>query len=275
RAGISVSRKIGAASKATVTFLLESGSPLMHVTVDLDWREPETLLKLLFPTRYAATSARFGSPFGSVLRSQVPNGLQAEAMWEAPFSRYLAVFDEGEREGFFLATESKYGASVREGSIGLSLVRSPRVTGFDAHSHAWPPHLTRLKIDSPFSDLGTHSIRLAVGRYEVGLPRERQPASVAETLFTRPITYTGEALTGVFESLEGGDTLVPIWVKPIKGGGLVLRLHEVAGGRGSLKLKLREGYHLQQTDMGESCVKTLDGEVAFTPYEVVSLRVVP
>jgi alpha-mannosidase len=272
RAGIAVSRKIGESSTATVTFMLEAGSPLLHVTVDLDWREPEALLKLIFPTEYAGTHARFGAPFGSVLRQQVPNGMQAEAMWEVPFSRHLSVFDEGEHEGMCLITEDKYGATVRDGSVGVSLVRSPRVTGFDAHGTGWPSHLTRLNIESPYSDLGEHTIRMAVGRYDPELPRERQPASLADTLFTDPIVYTGEALLPVIESIEGGDTLVPHWVKPTEGG-FILRLHEVGGRRGIAQLQLATGWTMQLTDIGESSAEASDGNIAFKPYEVVSLIV--
>lgn len=272
RAGIAVTRKIGEASEATVTFMLEAGSPLVQVTVDLDWQESESLLKLVFPTKYAATNARFGIPYGSVLRQQVPNGLQAEAMWEVPFSRYLAVFDEGEREGLFLTTESKYGATVRDGSVGLSLVRSPRVTGYEAHAHAWPPHLTRLKIDSPYSDMGRHHIQLAIGRYDAELPRERQPASVAETLFTDPIAYTGKALPSIIKLIEGGETLIPHWVKPTENG-WVLRLHEVSGRRGTFQLKLVAGYSLVETDISQSFGKDSDSIISFGPYQVVSILI--
>ncbi|WP_269524561.1 alpha-mannosidase [Coraliomargarita parva] len=274
RAGVAVTRKVGDSSEATVTFMLESGSPLVHVTVDLDWRETQSLLKLLFPTKYAATNARYGIPYGSVLRPQVPNGLQAEAMWEVPFSRYMAVFDEGEREGLFLATQSKYGATVREGVIGLSLVRSPLVTGYEMHSNAWPPHLTRLEVESPYSDMGAHRIQFAVGRYDSDFPRERQPASVAETLYTDPLPYAGKALPSVIESLEGGETLVPHWVKPTETGGWILRLHEVAGRRGQVSVNLRDGYQLSLTNLGESSLgeKSIT-KVNFKPYEVVSLHV--
>jgi alpha-mannosidase len=218
----------------------------VHITVELDWQEPEHLLKLHFPTAFAATNARFGSPFGSVLRPQVASDLASEAKWEVPFSRYLAVFDEGEATGLFLATEAKYGASVREGDIGLSLVRSPRVTGFEAHGGAWPAHLTRLKVSSPYSDLGRHVIRLAIGRYASELPRERQPAALADTLFTPPISYRGQRVAPVLESIEGGNSLVPAWVVPMTGDGAswLLRLHEVAGKRGTVTLRAAKGWSM-------------------------------
>ena len=272
RGGFAVKRKIGESSEATVTFLLEAGSPLVDVSIDLDWHESESLLKILFPTQYAAMNARFGIPYGSVLRPQLANGMVAEAMWEVPFNRHLSVFDEGESEGMFLVSEAKYGASVRNGCVGVSLVRSPKVTGFDGHAHAWPPHLTRLEIESPFSDQGSHRIALAIGRYDAGLPRERQPASVADTHFTEPLIYRGESVESPLMSLEGGDSLVPCWVKPAGEGSWILRLHEVAGRRGSVEVQVAEGWTVEQTEIGEKSVESVESFVKFSPYEVVSLR---
>ncbi|WP_309399288.1 alpha-mannosidase [Cerasicoccus maritimus] len=278
RAGFAVTRKVGQASEATVTFLLEPGSPLVDIRVDLDWQEPECLIKLLIPTEYAAANARFGSPFGSVLRPQLASGMLAEAMWELPFSRYLAVFDEGEREGMFVVTESKYGATVRDGVIGLSLVRSPKVTGYDrGHGNAWPAHLTRLKDLPTCSDMGQHSIELSIGRYDSALPRERQPAMLADTLFTAPVAYQGKALPSCLESITGGETLIPAWVKPSKQGGWLVRLHEASGQRGVAEFQFSEDVKLFKTDIIESGVgEALSGaKVRFKPYEIVTLRIEP
>lgn len=275
--GIQVTRKIGRQSHAKITYALEPGSPLLHLTVELDWNEPEYLLKLHFPTAYAATNARFGAPFGSVLRPQVITDLASEAKWEVPLSRYLAVFDEGEMEGLFLVTESKYGASVREGNIGLSLVRSPRVPGFEGHSAAWPRHLSRLKQESPYTDMGRHVIRLALGRYANDLPRERQPAALADTLFTPSLVYQGEPLPAVIEGLEGGPTLVPAWVMPLAGKAWLVRLHEVGGRRGVLGLRLAPGWRWEKSGLegaSESPAAPL-AELAYTPYQIVSIRLIP
>lgn len=270
--GLSVTRKIGKQSRATVRFVLEAGSPLVHITVELDWNEPEYLLKLHFPTKFAATNARFGAPFGSVLRSQVLSDLASEAKWEVPFSRYLAVFDEGELEGLYLAAESKYGATVRDGEIGLSLVRSPRVTGCDEmHNNAWPAHLTRLKIETPYADIGRHVIRLAIGSYSIALPREQQPAAVAETLFTDPLVYQGKPIAPVLESLTGGESLVPVWVMPAGNQSWVLRLHEVSGRRGTAKLRAAKGWQMERAGLDGSSPSRISGSVSFTPYQIVTV----
>ncbi len=275
RAGYKVTRKVGKQSSASVTFLLKAGSPLVHIDVELDWQEEESLLKLHFPTRYAAPNARFGIPYGSVLRPQQAGSMTAEAMWEVPFNRYLAVFDDSEREGLFVISEAKYGASVRDGQVGVSLVRSPKVTGYDlGHGHAWPAHLTRLENITPCSDIGAHSIKLAIGRHEIGLPRHRQPAMLADTLFTPALPYQGSAVPALLESIEGGDTLIPSWAKPAEGSGWILRLHEVAGQRGKARISFSKPVKLALTRLDEAQSKPLDSDtLAFQPYEVISLHI--
>ncbi|MEZ0299317.1 MAG: alpha-mannosidase [Candidatus Methylacidiphilales bacterium] len=269
-AGFRVTRQIGLNSTATVVFSLERVTDFLDITVELDWQEPEHLLKMRFPTRYAAVNARFGSPFGSVLRSQIPNSTVSDAMWEVPFSRYLAVFDEGERDGIFLVTECKYGAYVKSGEIGLSLVRSPLVTGFEMHSGAWPPHLSRLDVPSRHSDIGKHRIRLAIGRYDI---TSTQPAEVAETHFTDPVLYRGAAIPSPLKLLTGCKTLVPAWAKPAGSDEWILRLHETAGFRGTARIEPAKGWQISQTDLAEQSDQPLaGGAFAFTPYQIVSLR---
>lgn len=275
RARIEVSRAIAKKSYATVSFSLEAGSPLVHIEVKLDWQDSETLLKMLFPTRYAATNARFGAPFGSILRPQLPSGRQAEAQWEVPFSRYMAVFDEGERDGLFLVTENKYGATVRSGVVGLSLVRSPRVTGFEAHRFVRPEALARLKPASRYSDIGQHTIQLAIGHYNINGPIETQPATVADTLFTQPVVYRGKAVQTPYLGVDGGESLLPSWAQPDGQGGFVLRLHETGGRRGTAKVKLASGWTATAVDLlGRAQEKKVsNGRFDYRPYEIISLHI--
>jgi alpha-mannosidase len=273
RAGLRVARKVGHRSSAVVEFALETGSPLLHVTVDLDWRDEHALLKFFVPTRHLGAQARFGIPYGSVLRPQKVNGPHSEAMWEVPFSRWLAVFDEQETAGLFAVTEAKYGATVRDGAVGISLVRSPRQVGYDNHSAAWPPALSRLQAPSEFTDLGSHKTRLALGFYHGGLARTEHPASLADTLFTEPLFYHGEAQRSPIESCAGGETLIPAWAQPLAGSRWLLRLQEVGGLRGSLLLKTTSSWETAPADVrGHARKKPATRvRVDFTPHQIVTV----
>lgn len=283
-ATIVCARSLGEAGEATIRYTLEAGAAHLRVEVELDWRRPEALLKMLFPTAYAGRQARYGAPFGSVSRSQAPGELADEAKWEVPASRWAAVADETEGDGLFVATEAKYGFGCRDGVLSLSLVRSAKITaeGGDTRSGgSHPASIRRTRAASTFSDLGRHRIALAVGRHDAGAPREEQAAALADTLFTAPVEYRGGVAGAGLLGIEGGETLHPVWAKPADAGrgAWVLRLNETLGRRGRARVRLASGWRARRVDLRE---RPLSGGVRaaregvtvdYTPYALVSLLV--
>ncbi len=283
RATIACRRSLGVAGEVTVRYTLEAGASCLRIDLDLDLRKPLTLVKMLFPSRFAARQARFGAPFGSVLRDQVPGPVSAEAQWEVPASRWAAVFDETEQDGLFVATEAKYGFTARDGVLGLSLARSAAIT-CEEEPRATPsshPHaLRRTHADPPYSDIGRHNISLAVGRHAADAPRDEQAAALADSLFTPVLSYLGAACSAGFLGLEDGESLQPVWAKPAESGrgAWILRLNEVLGRRGRAKLRLAPGWRARQVDLAENPLRpsrTLrdGGFFEFTPYALVSWNI--
>ena len=276
RATLGWKRRLGTSgSTVEVRYSLEAESPVLHVEYDIQWHESETLLKAIFPTHYAGRFARYGQPFGSVLRSQAPGPPSDEAQWEVPGSRWAAVCDEGERDGLFLVTEAKYGFSCREGLLTVSLIRSPRITGEDPHyARVIPPSLRRQTPPEPFSDQRRHRIRLALGHYDTASPREEHPAALAEILYTPFVAYRGPRRECGFVGLEGGESLQPAWAEPIGGGQWILRLHETLGRRGSAVLHLKDTHIARQIDLQKRQRSNHSvSRIAFRPFEIVSLLI--
>lgn len=272
-----VERPIGAASRAVLRYIVESGQPVVRIEIDLAWHEEQMLLKLRFPTRYTGMHARFGAPFGSVRRGQWAGPLVNEAQWEVPGSRYAAVADESEADGLVVLAESKYGYSARDGELAVTLVRSPHQTGHDAqHAAASPRGLSRLK-SAPFTDQGMHHVRLAIGRFSADAARAEQPAALAETVFAAPLPYRGKPVGSAFLGLDGGESLQPAWALPLDGRRWILRLHEVFGRRGSAVLRLAPGYHARKVDLlGRPLTDWLvRNRIEFGPAEIVSLLIAP
>jgi alpha-mannosidase len=279
RASVSFARSLGHASSIVTTYSVEAGAPVLRITYELDWRERDCLLKTLFPTSYVGTMARFGGPFGSVRRPQTGGTSQAEAMWEVPFSRWCVVSDDSESEGLMMVTEAKYGAACRDGVLGLSLIRSVQVTcenrgGGRKESH--PESLRRTLAPDTLSDLGPHTIPVAIGRFDPGAPREEQPAALADLLFTPVLPYEGTTCSAGFLGLEGGASLQPSWAQPLPDGQWVLRLQETLGRQGSVKVKAAPGWRLRQVDLSNALLQPLpEGRVEYRPYQVVSIRFTP
>ena len=90
-------------------YVLSAGARYVDVRVTVDWHEQLMLLKLRYPTR--GGEATFEIPYGHVVRPG--NGD------ENPAQNWV---DCG---GLSVASNAKYGHDVRDGSIGITVLRSP------------------------------------------------------------------------------------------------------------------------------------------------------
>ncbi|HMP75091.1 MAG TPA: glycoside hydrolase family 38 C-terminal domain-containing protein [Kiritimatiellia bacterium] len=275
RATVAFTRPIGTRSTVTVRYTVEAGCPALRIAYDLDWHEEAALLKAVFPTAFAGSHARFGAPFASVRRPQTGGSMTAEAMWEVPMSRWCAVTDDAETEGFSVVAEAKYGVTCRAGALGVSLLRSALITNEDrgARAGSHPESIRRTLAPSRFSDQGPQRIQLAVGRFDSVAPRVEQPAALAELLFTPPLSYRGGPVSCGFSGLEGGESLQPVWAKPEKDGAWVLRLHETLGRRGRARVYADDERELMRVDLsGRKISELRGGRLDFRPYEILSVR---
>ncbi|MCC5850388.1 MAG: alpha-mannosidase [Verrucomicrobia bacterium] len=275
-AGVRFRRRISENSSMTVLYKVDARHAMLEVELEIDWNDPDHLLKAGFPTNYQGQNARFGAPFNSVFRSQQPGSTEDEAKYEGCASRWAMVTDDAQSEGFHLVTEAKYGMNARDGVLGLSLVRSPTVTGEDSHRKMFPEANRPLSPRNKHSDLGTHVIRYALGRSHANLTREDHPAAMADLLYTPMLpaqTTGGSGLRG----LSGGESLIPAWAKPADtAGSWILRLHETMGRAGTLDLDLEPGWKAERTTLAEDKGQPVDGaRISFRPYEIVSIRMMP
>ncbi len=272
-ASVAFDYEIAKASRVTVIYSLRAGESVLRMRYLIDWHDPLHWLKGIFSSEYRGRKARYGAPFGSVLRGQWPGYPREEAQWEVPGSRWMVVCDDAQSEGLAIISEAKYGFTTREGTVGVSLLRSALVT--EANDH---PKIRPTPNRPTHSDLGRHTIDLALGRYASDLPVVEQPAALADTLFTACVPYAGEAVSAGLESQAGLSSLVPAWAEPVEGG-WVLRLHETLGRRGNARIGLAENAKGAPVDMlGQPIegAKPTTGEVVLpiTPYQVRSVKFV-
>lgn len=272
-ASVAFDYEIAKASRITVVYLLRAGESALRVRYVVDWQDSLHWLKGIFSSEYRGREARYGAPFGSVLRGQWSGYTREEAQWEVPGSRWMAVSDDAQSEGLAIISEAKYGFTTRDGTVGVSLLRSALVT--EAGDH---PKI-RVTPDRPtHSDIGQHVIDLALTRYAADLPVHEQPAALADTLFTPCVPYAGtETLSAGFVTQAGLASLVPAWAEPVANGGWVLRLHETLGRRGNARVALASGLAGELVDLlGKPLAdaKVAAGEVALpvTPYQVRSIK---
>lgn len=252
---------IGTRSELSVDYILEAGAHHLRLDIRVDWHESHRLLKLYVPTAYRGRWARFGCPFGSIQRPQLP-GVQAdEAQWEVPGSRWAAVTDDS-GHGLALITEAKYGFSCRDGNLAVSLLRSP-------------------KSPDPQADMGAHFIRLAIGAYRSSSsPTELATAAAADALFAPLLVQHGAPTAPPFVFEELGS-LVPSWVLPAESAaGYILRFHETAGARGQARIRFASAPRaVERVDFLERRLARAPRRdrhtvtIDYQPYQIISLRV--
>jgi alpha-mannosidase len=252
----------GEKSKVTVDYILEAHNPFLKIEATIDWQESHKLLRYRIPTGYQGSQARFGCPFGSVLRPQKPSHFIYEGMWEVPGSRWAAITDEDGSAGLAIITEAKYGFSCRDGEIGLSVLRSPS----DPDEKA---------------DRGSHTIKWAVGKFSRHTDDSNlSTPACADALYTPFITGNGKPAAPPFALSEYGS-LVPAWVLPAQTGkGFIIRLHETMGERGTTKLVLaKEAKSVCLVNFLEDKIgvvekiKPKEYAIEYQPYKILSVFV--
>ncbi len=255
-ARVSGSASIGTRSTVRLSYSLVADVPWLQVDLDIDWREDASWLRFRLPTTLRGRHARFGTPFGSVLRPAQPGDDAQEARWEVPGSRWAAVTDDG-GDGAAIITAAKYGWSCRDGVLHLSLLRAP-----DA--------------PAPGADRGRHHIRFAIGRHRARSDDGAQTTAAEADLLYLPVpTYRGSASGPAPISLLPGSSLAPAWILPGSLGG-VLRLHEVSGLGGVARVRAA-GPAPWLVDVHGARIGTLESDgldvwrFAYTPGQLLSI----
>lgn len=266
RAEVVFHRSIGHGSTMTQTVRLDADSKRLEFHCQVEWKEKHKLLKVVFPTTVRSDSATFEMPFGYAERPTHCNTAADAAQFEVPGHRWADLSEPG--YGLALLTDCKYGFSASRGDLSLSLLRAP--TYPDEHC-----------------DVGTHHFSYAVvphtGDWRTG-------GVVAEaTTFNQPLLWSLRPPSDIGKSFFQIDgNLVLDTVKPAEDGeGVVLRLYDPFGQRGSAVLKTRLPVsavcksNILEDDLGpiELSTEMADDETAwhciaieYRPCEIVCLH---
>ncbi|KRF26421.1 glycoside hydrolase family 38 C-terminal domain-containing protein [Phycicoccus sp. Soil803] len=217
-ARVVVERTISAKSTVRQVFSLAPGSRTLDVEQVTDWHEVETFLKVAFPLDVRAEHTSAETQFGHQRRATHVNTSWEVARFETSMHRFVHVEEPG--FGVALVNDSTYGYDVtrdwvEDGALGttvrLSLLRAPR-------------------FPDPDTDHGAHTHRygLVIGTGVAGAAQEgvRLNTPAREVLGAHGF----EPLVRV----EGdGVALSSVKLAADRSGDLVVRVHEVLGGRTS------------------------------------------
>jgi alpha-mannosidase len=244
----------------------------LDVDTQIDWRERHILLKVAFPVDILAPNATYEIQWGNVQRPTHRNTSWDWARFETCAQKWVDLSEGG--YGVSLLNDCKYGHSIQENVIRLSLLRSPT-------------------LPDPEADQGEHRFAYTLWPHAGGWEESTLAAAYAlndplivfqpsaPALSSRIAPKDSPRRVQSFVECDSPNIVIETIKRAEDGRGIIVRLYESQRRRGPVKLTA--GFPLQQvwrTNLLEEDRAALspDGhsvELFVRPYQIITLRLVP
>lgn len=258
RATLEIERKV---SRSVICQKIHfyAACPRIDFETTVDWKEHQHLLKAHFPMDVHTDEATFEIQFGNVTRKTHQNTSWDQARFESCGQKWIDV-SEG-HYGISLLNDCKYGHSVHNGEMALTLIKS----GTEPN---------------PVADQEMHVFTYALYPHaETWCSAE----TVAQAYFlNQPVRATAGGLAGEAYSLASVDAknVILETVKQAEdGNGVIVRLYECENARTTTKLHWNRSIaSVTECDLQENALTDVPvegGTFKFTikPYEIKTFRI--
>ncbi|MDX6592647.1 MAG: alpha-mannosidase [Gaiellales bacterium] len=259
RAEVAFERLIGRGSTMQQLVRLDAGSGRLEFHCDVDWRERNTFLKVLFPVDVHSANATYQMQFGHTERPTHFSTSHDLARFEVPGHRFADLSEHG--FGVALLTDCKYGYSTLGNEMRISLLRGTTQP-------------------DPEADQGRHTFAYAVVPHAGGW---REAGVVAEAArFETPLRWAPGAVDPhSFFEVDDPNLVLDTVKRAEDSDALVLRLYEAHGGRGVARLRVGVPFgdavrcSLLEDPGAPLVVSGGEIEVPYRPHDVVSVLLGP
>lgn len=266
RAAIEITRRLGS-STIRQRISLTDNSPRLDFETEVEWQERQTFLRALFPLNLNTTRATCDIQFGAVERPAHRNTSWDWARFEVCAHKWVDMSEGG--YGVALLNNGKYGHSLRDNVIGLSLLKGAIAPDPDADRGVHRFTYSLLPHEGDWRQ--GQVVRRA---YELNAPQQitlrtdggtAQPALNAER-HSFLNTATDHIVVETIKTAYDGD-------------GLIVRLYEAHNQRGQAEITFARSVasavevDLMEREIGTVSVAGAQVKFAVRPYEVKTLRV--
>ncbi|MBQ6470862.1 MAG: alpha-mannosidase, partial [Victivallales bacterium] len=237
---------------------LAPGNRRLDFVTHVDWRESRRMLRVAFPANVQTNEASCEIPYATIRRPTHENTNWEVAKFEVPAQRFVDMSDSN--YGVALLNDCKYGHRLRNTTLDLNLLRSPRMPDWEA-------------------DKGHHDFTYSLLPHPGGLDESPVRAEAAQ-LNRPPLLFVGvpkDTLT-IPVSLSSGNISLETIKRAEKDDDLILRLVETTGRFSNAILILHGDYTVTETNLIElEQGKTLPAngrqvELSLRPFEILTLR---
>ena len=252
---------IGVSTLEQEVSLAGNGETLAFHTV-VDWKEGRKILRVAFPTTVRNSWATYDIQYGQIRRPTHTNTSWDSVQFEVCAHRYADLSTpEG---GVALLNDGKYGHSIRDGVLELSLLRAPK----------WPDYTC---------DLGRQEFTYAVQPHQAALEASAVQSEAAQ-LNRPPACFAGEAPAGLALPfrLDGKGFTLEVVKRGEKSDDLYLRLVENHGRHAQGALLFPADSPVPRVAISdamewneEGTLPLQDGRCPFSlaPYQILTLKV--
>ena len=268
RLTLEVIRKTDRGSRITQHIRFYHRSPRIDFKTTVRWSDSQILLKAAFPVNLNSSHATYEIPFGSLQRSAKPKNPEDKAKFEVPAQQWADLSDA--KFGISLLNDCKYGYDIKEGTLRLTLLRSPR---FPHPVEPWRHGGTQA------TDQGEHEFTYALFPH-AGDWRKGETIRKAREL-NNPIIVRADSLSGgiapLITSLPPSVCLDAV-KKADDGSEIIVRVHEAYGFSGRHHIDF--GFGIDQAfecDLMEQVLQKLKPTkgrltLKFSPFEIKTLK---
>lgn len=220
----------------------------------VDWQERNTILRTFFETDIRSTRATYDIQFGHIERNTHENTIWDFAKFEVPAQKWSDLSQRG--KGLALLNDCKYGNSIKNSTMGLSLLKS-----------AESPDKT--------ADRGVHQFCYSIlphqgDIYSAGVEMEALILNNPTKVFEGSVTNTDTLIR-----LDQDNVIVDALKLSEDGKGVIVRLHEYAGMECDLTVESSLDYtswglvNLLERPIGDQ----VKGKISmpFKPFEIKTL----
>lgn len=243
------------------TITLSAGSSRVDFATEVDWHEDHVLLKAEFPLALCAPHATYEIQFGHVERPIHRNTSWDQAKFEVCAHKWADLSESD--YGVSLLNDCKYGYSLRDGVLALTLLKAA----------TYP---------DPEADRGHHTFTYALYCHNaaLGVDTIREAFHLNMPLHTRKAIGDGH-LPATFAPVTSSDE--GFVIRTVKRAedtrGVIVRGYEALGRRSKLQLSFKtpisKVYYCDLMENVERELEVKDGTVCLTvsPFEIVTLRI--
>ena len=226
----------------------------------VDWKQHQVLLKAEFDVDINANEASYDIQFGNLTRPTHANTMWDVAKFEVCAHKWADLSESG--YGVAILNDCKYGHSIREGHMTLTLLKSgilPNpVADQEEHTftYALLPHMG-----------GWREGKVAEAAYALNIPVRTAAASAK-----------GEGLPRSYVDVSAENVALETVKQAVEGDSTIIRLYEYQNCRTEVTVTTADRFSkVEECDLLENPIAELSGDghsFTFTvkPYEVKTFR---